>query len=189
MLGVGRARAVSRRAMLVLALACLLSCGRATPAAPGGAATVTFRLTSPAFAEGELIPARYTCDDENRSPALRWDGAPAAQSFALVADDPDAPGGTFTHWVLFDIPGARRDLPEGLSAGAIGLAGRNDFGDSNYGGPCPPRGAPHRYFFSLFALDIATLKLPAGAGRNEVEAAMRGHIAGHARLMGRYGRK
>jgi len=148
---------------------------------------VTFTLTSPSFAEGALIPAEHTCDGADRSPVLRWEGAPDARSFALIADDPDAPGGTFTHWVLFDIPGAQRELPAGL-AGTPGVAGRNDFGKAGYGGPCPPPGAPHRYNFTLFALDIAALGLPANAPRRDVEAAMRGHIVGQARLMGRYGR-
>jgi Raf kinase inhibitor-like YbhB/YbcL family protein len=150
---------------------------------------MTFTLTSTAFAEGQTIPARYTCDGADVSPLLRWDGAPAAQSFALIADDPDAPGGTFTHWVLFDIPAAQRELPEGQATGALGVAGRNDFGKAGYGGPCPPRGAPHRYIFTLSALDVATLNLPANASRSDVEAAMRGHILGQAQLMGRYGRR
>jgi Raf kinase inhibitor-like YbhB/YbcL family protein len=172
-----RFRNLLRRGWLVLAIAYLAGCG--------GGASATFTLTSPSFAEGAPIPAEQTCDGADGSPALRWEGAPAAQSFALIADDPDAPGGTFTHWVLFDIPGTQHDL----SAGQVsGVAGRNDFGKAGYGGPCPPPGAPHRYNFTLFALDIVTLGLPASVSRRDVEAAMRGHIIGQARLMGRYGR-
>jgi Raf kinase inhibitor-like YbhB/YbcL family protein len=187
-------RSVSQSSFAILALVCLAACGGASAPAPatspaGGSAPQSFSLISTAFAEGQAIPAKYTCDGEDRSPPLRWDGAPAAQSFALIVDDPDAPGGTFTHWVLYDIPAAQRELPEGLAAGALGVAGRTGFGKAGYGGPCPPPGAPHRYVFTLSALDVATLKLPANAPRSDVEAAMRGHILGQARLMGRYERK
>ncbi|MFL5802305.1 MAG: YbhB/YbcL family Raf kinase inhibitor-like protein [Roseiflexaceae bacterium] len=155
----------------------------------GEGAPATFTLSSPSFVEGAAIPVEHTCDGADLSPALRWDGAPAAQSFALIADDADAPGGMFTHWVLFDIPGTQRELPAGQAAGAPGIAGRNDFGKAGYGGPCPPSGVSHRYSFTLFALDAATLGLPANAPRRDVEAAMRGHTIGQTRLMGRYGRK
>jgi Raf kinase inhibitor-like YbhB/YbcL family protein len=177
--------------LLIGAILALAACGGATPGGgtSGSGAPTTFSVTSAAFTEGQAIPAKYTCDGEDRSPPLRWDGAPAAQSFALIVDDPDAPGGTFTHWVLFDIPAAQRELPEGLAAGALGVAGRTGFGKAGYGGPCPPAGAPHRYIFTLSALDVATLKLPANAPRSDVEAAMRGHILGQAQLMGLYGRK
>jgi Raf kinase inhibitor-like YbhB/YbcL family protein len=148
---------------------------------------MTFTLTSPSFVEGEAIPVKHTCDGANQSPALRWEGAPDARSFALIVDDPDAPGGTFTHWVLFDIPGALRELPEGSAS--IGVAGANDFSQAGYGGPCPPPGVAHRYFFTLSALDILTLNLSPKAARRDVEAAMRSHIVGQARLIGRYRRK
>jgi Raf kinase inhibitor-like YbhB/YbcL family protein len=150
-----------------------------------------FTLSSPSFADGETIPAKHTCDGANQSPPLRWADSPAAQSFVLIMDDPDAPGGTFTHWVLYDIPGTEHELPEGLSnVGALGTPGTNDFSKVGYGGPCPPRGhGAHRYFFTLSALDIATLQLPPEASRRDVEQAMRGHVIGQARLMGRYARK
>ncbi len=146
-------------------------------------------LTVPTFAAGDMIPKRYTCDGQNVSPALHWSDAPAsAHGYALIVDDPDAPGGTFTHWVLFDIPGDQSGLAEGEKA--IGAAGKNDFGRSGYGGPCPPHGhGPHRYYFTLYALDVAALKLKAGAARREVEAALRGHILAQAQYMGRYERK
>ena len=152
---------------------------------------MAFTLSSPSFAEGELIPVKHTCDGEDEAPPLRWQDAPAAQSFVLIMDDPDAPGGTFTHWVLFDIPGNQRELPVGLSnVGALGTPGLNDFSRTGYGGPCPPRGGgPHRYFFTLSALDIPTLQLQPEASRRDVETMMRGHVVGQARLMGRYERK
>ena len=152
---------------------------------------MAFTLTSTSFAEGEAIPVKHTCDGADQSPPLRWEGAPEAKSFVLIVDDPDAPGGTFTHWVLFDIPGAERELPEGLSnVGALGTPGTNDFSRTGYGGPCPPRGrGPHRYFFTLSALDIPTLQLPPEASRRDVEMMMRGHVIGQAKLMGRYERK
>lgn len=152
---------------------------------------MAFTLTSPSFEEGAAIPVKHTCDGENSAPQLRWDDPPAAKSFVLIVDDPDAPGGTFTHWVLFDIPGTQRELPEGLSdVGALGTPGTNDFMRTGYGGPCPPRGGgAHRYFFTLSALDIATLNLPPEAIRRDVETAMRGHVIGQAKLMGRYERK
>jgi Raf kinase inhibitor-like YbhB/YbcL family protein len=120
---------------------------------------------------------------------LHWSDAPAtAKSFALIMDDPDAPVGTFTHWVLFDIPAERSSLAEGEHM--IGLAGKNDFGRVGYGGPCPPRGhGPHRYFFALYALDIASLKSKIGVDRRQAESAMRYHILAQAQVMGRYERK
>ena len=150
---------------------------------------MTFTLTITAFADGSPIPAKFTCEGANVSPELRWNDAPAdTRSYALIVDDPDAPVGTFTHWVLFDVPADRSSLAEGASA--IGVAGKNDFGRASYGGPCPPRGhGPHRYTFTLYALDIASLKLKAGAGRREMEAALRGHILAQAIYLGRYERK
>jgi Raf kinase inhibitor-like YbhB/YbcL family protein len=149
-----------------------------------------FRLTTPAFAAGDPIPARYTCDGENSAPPLHWDGAPVAQSFVLIVEDPDAPGRTFTHWVLYDIPGSQRDLPEGLSnVGALGTPGMNDFSKVGYGGPCPPRGhGAHRYVFTLYALDVYSLMIPAERPRQEIERAMQGHIVGQTQLIGQYER-
>jgi Raf kinase inhibitor-like YbhB/YbcL family protein len=172
------------------ALALLAGCGRATPGQPAqeGGTAVNFTLSSTAFADGEAIPVKYTCDGENTSPPLRWDGLPQTQSFALIVDDPDAPGGSFTHWVLYDIPGSQRDLPEGSPT--VGTPAMNDFAKAGYGGPCPLRGnGPHRYFFTLYALDIPSLKIPAGQLRQEIERAMQGHMLGQARLMGRYERR
>lgn len=186
-----RLQALLRLGSLIGIIGALAACGGATPdgGTSGAGTPAAFTLTSAAFAEGQDIPATYTCDGEDRSPPLSWDGAPAAQSFALIVDDPDAPGGSFTHWVLFDIPSSQRELPEGLAAGALGVAGRTGFGKAGFGGPCPPSGAPHRYIFTLSALDVAMLKLPTNASRSDVEAAMRGHVVGQAQLIGRYGRK
>jgi hypothetical protein len=150
---------------------------------------MTFKLDSPAFAEGANIPTAFSCEGQDQSPELRWRDAPAsARSFALIMDDPDAPSGTFTHWTLFDIPAATSKLAEADKA--VGVSGQTSFGRNGYGGPCPPRGrGAHRYFFNLYALDIDSLRLKVGASRPEVEAAIKGHVIGQAQLMGRYERK
>jgi Raf kinase inhibitor-like YbhB/YbcL family protein len=149
-----------------------------------------FRLTSPAFAEGELIPPQYTCEGENIAPPLRWEGSPKAGSFVLLVEDPDAPRGVFTHWLLYDIPGLQQELPKGLSnVGALGTPGMNDFLQVGYGGPCPPPGhGAHRYVFTLYALDVPSLMIPAERPRQEIEAAMHGHVVGRAQLIGLYER-
>jgi Raf kinase inhibitor-like YbhB/YbcL family protein len=155
---------------------------------------VALILTSGAFTAGGGIPSKYTCDGADVSPALAWSGTPSgAIAFALIADDPDAPAGTWVHWVLFNLPANLTALPEGVSktdqlanlGGA--LQGRNDFHRVGYGGPCPPPGKPHRYFFKLYALD-ATLPLKAGATKQDVERAMRGHVLAETSLMGTYTR-
>ncbi len=147
---------------------------------------MAIQITSPSFADGQLIPQKYTCDSSNISPQLDWIGVPAgAQSLALIADDPDAPGGTWVHWVLFNIPVTMNGLPEGVKGS--GVQGRNDFSKLGYGGPCPPKGPAHRYFFKLYALD-RSLSLNEGARKADVEKAMAGHILGQGQLMGKYGR-
>jgi Raf kinase inhibitor-like YbhB/YbcL family protein len=144
-------------------------------------------VTSSAFVEGAPIPATYTCSGAGSSPPLAWSGAPAAaRSFALIVDDPDAPGGTFTHWVLFDLPGSSGSLAAGSSGG--GVEGKNSFGANAYGGPCPPAGKAHRYFFKLFALDVATVSLPVGSARSALETAMTGHVVAQGSLMGTFAR-
>jgi Raf kinase inhibitor-like YbhB/YbcL family protein len=173
-------------------LVLVIACGGPAPSVPPSPAAQTgaaFQLASPAFADGADIPAVYTCDGPNRSPALHWTGAPAGtQSFSLIVDDPDAPIRTFTHWVLFDIPATQDDLPEGFQPGQVGTSGRNDFGRTGYGGPCPPAGT-HRYLFTLYALDVPSLGLKEGASRAEVERAMQGHVLGRGQLMGLYSRR
>jgi Raf kinase inhibitor-like YbhB/YbcL family protein len=151
-----------------------------------------FVLTSNAFGESEAIPADYTCDGANVSPPLSWIGAPPGTArFALVLEDLDAPSGIFTHWLLFDIPADTADLPEDVpnipQPDNLGIQGRNDFGHVGYGGPCPPPGKPHRYRFSLSALDGA-LDLPAGASRQQVLAAASDHALARAELMAQYQR-
>lgn len=147
---------------------------------------------SSAFEEGGMIPHKYTCDGEDVSPPLSWTGTPeGTKMIALINDDPDAPVGTWVHWVIFNIPASVRELPEDvppqkeLKDGA--RQGRNDFGRIGYGGPCPPRGT-HRYYFKIYALD-AVLSLPAGATKAELLMAMEGHIVAQGQLMGRYQRQ
>jgi Raf kinase inhibitor-like YbhB/YbcL family protein len=148
-------------------------------------------LTSRDFTQGALIPRRHTCVGENVSPALFWRDAPqGTQSFALIVEDPDAPSGTYTHWIAYNIPPDRKELPAGIAAEKRPngfLQGQNDFGNAGYGGPCPPHGdQDHRYFFRLYALD-AMLSLKAGAAKDDLEAAMDGHILAKAELMGQFG--
>lgn len=149
---------------------------------------MTFALDSTAFAQGGEIPARYTCEGANVSPALSWKDTPAGtRALALIADDPDAPAGTWTHWMVWNLPPRATSLPEGVPAvptldnGA--RQGQNDFHRLGYGGPCPPPGHPHRYFFKLFALNMR-LDLQPGAGRRELDDAMQGHVIGQAERMG-----
>jgi len=149
------------------------------------------QLTSTAFGEGATIPQKYTGDGADVSPPLTWSGAPeGTQSFALICDDPDAPRGTWVHWVLSNLPADQKDLPEGASSTLPSGArqGKNDFGKTGYGGPAPPPGKPHRYFFKLYALKSA-LDLAAGATKQQLEKAMKDHILAQAQLMGKYGRK
>ncbi len=153
---------------------------------------MAFDLKSSAFTAEDSIPKKHTCDGPDLSPALAWGQPPAGtQSLGLIMDDPDAPVGTWVHWVLYDLPATARELPEGvpkqeeLSNGV--RQGRNDFRRIGYGGPCPPPGGPHRYFFKLYALDTKT-NLKPGATKAELEKAMQGHILGKTELMGRYKR-
>jgi Raf kinase inhibitor-like YbhB/YbcL family protein len=152
---------------------------------------MAFKLTVAGFGEGETIPKQHTCEGKDLSPALQWEGAPAGtQSFALIMDDPDAPVGTWNHWLLWNIPAGATSLPAGYRPGGTGGDGTNDFGKTGYGGPCPPRGhGPHRYFFRLYALDTAELKAPARAKRNELDRALKGHVLAEAQYMGRYERR
>ena len=141
------------------------------------------KVSSTAFVEGGFIPARYTCDGDNINPPLDIEGVPAGtQSLALIVDDPDAPMGTWVHWVTWNIPVARH-IAENHIPGEEGV---NDFRKQHYGGPCPP-GGTHRYFFKVYALNTL-LKLPAVANKSQLENAMRGHVLGYGELMGRYKR-
>ena len=151
-----------------------------------------FSLHSSVFKEGADIPRPYTCEGADLSPALSWSEPPQkTQSFALIADDPDAPVGTWVHWVAWNIPAATRQLPEDVAKSTEitggGRQGSNDFKRIGYGGPCPPPGKAHRYFFKLYALD-AMLDLRPGAGKKDLEQAMKGHVLAEAQLMGKYQR-
>lgn len=153
-------------------------------------------LTTPAFEGGGTIPVRHTCEGEDASPALAWSGAPeGTRSFVLIMDDPDAPPGTWVHWVLFDLPAETTSLAEGvpkdqtLEDGARHGAcwGVDSFSRVGYHGPCPPPGKPHRYYFRLYALDTL-LELKAGSSKAEVLRAAEGHVLAEAELMGTFGR-
>ncbi|MBD2409656.1 phosphatidylethanolamine-binding protein [Nostoc calcicola FACHB-389] len=150
------------------------------------------KLESNVFNANDLIPNKYTCDGKDISPPLLWDEIPiGTESIALIVDDPDAPGRTFVHWVVYDIPNTTHQLPENIPTVKTlpngGVQGKNDFGKFGYGGPCPPSGT-HRYFFKLFALD-KSLGLAAGATKNQILAAMEGHVLATAELVGKYKRQ
>ena len=149
-------------------------------------------LNSSAFQNGGDIPRKYTCDGADLSPSLRWENPPTgAKSFTLIADDPDAPAGTWVHWVIYDLPAETRELQEGVSQSETlpngAKQGLNDFRRAGYGGPCPPPGPAHRYLFKLYALDTQT-KLKPRATKQQLLEAMKGHIVAEAQLMGRYRR-
>jgi Raf kinase inhibitor-like YbhB/YbcL family protein len=153
-----------------------------TLAAGGG----KMKITSSAFQEGGNIPSKFTCDGADRNPALQMQDTPAsAKCLVLIVDDPDAPGGLFTHWLVWNIDPKTTEIGEGSSP--KGVPGENSFGKSGYGGPCPPSGT-HRYYFKIFALD-RQLDLPAGAKRAQLDAAMKAHVIAQGELMGRYSRE
>jgi Raf kinase inhibitor-like YbhB/YbcL family protein len=159
----------------------------------GGGPVAAFELQSTAFLPGGEIPAKYTCDGQDISPPFRWADPPAGtKGLALIGDDPDAPGGTWVHWVLYGIPATVRGLPEGVPAretiAAIGRHGVNDFRKVGYGGPCPPRGSAHRYYFRLYALDVDLTLSPRNSEAALLKA-IEGHVLGQAELMGRYQRR
>ncbi len=152
---------------------------------------MSIKIFSSAFSEGGMIPERFTCDGSGVSPHLSWGEQPAGtKSITIICNDPDAPGGNFVHWLLYDIPASTRELPENvppdgvLSNGA--KQGVTDFDSLGYGGPCPPGGV-HKYVFKIFALN-ALLGLPAGASEKQVLKAMKGHVLGEGKLTGKYGR-
>lgn len=155
--------------------------------------TVAIEITSSAFTHGNSIPAQYSCDSDDVSPKLSWSGIPeGTKTIAVIMDDPDAPGGTWVHWVVYGISPDDGGLPEGvppsdtLDGGA--RQGKNDFGRTGYGGPCPPRGGPHRYFFKVYALE-ADLVLGPGATKADLVRKMSGSILAQGELMGRYTRR
>jgi len=161
------------------------------PTSTSPQATTGIRLTSSAFSEGQPIPRQYTCDGINISPPLEWTGIPkSAKTLAIIADDPDAPAGTWVHWVIYNLPadtmGMIENVPPTEDVKGGGFQGKNDFEKIKYGGPCPPSGT-HRYFFKIYALDNE-LPPKAGATKAETEKAMEGHILAQSQLMGTYRR-
>ena len=151
--------------------------------ASGGA---KMKITSSVFQEGGNIPSKFTCDGGDTSPPLQIAEVPSgAKSLALVVDDPDAPSGLFTHWIVWNISPQTNAIAEGSTP--QGVQGTNDFGKSGYGGPCPPSGT-HRYYFKIFALD-RELDLPSGTKRSHLDAAMKGHVVAQGELMGRYSKR
>ncbi|HCU24245.1 MAG TPA: YbhB/YbcL family Raf kinase inhibitor-like protein [Deltaproteobacteria bacterium] len=154
---------------------------------------MSFELKSSAFGEGQNIPKKYSCEGSDSSPDFSWGQPPAGtQEFVLIADDPDAPAGTWVHWVLYGIPGERRSLPEGISKGDQvsdgGVQGKNSFGFNGYGGPCPPHGKPHRYFFKLYALSKHLQATSPGMSKEQLLAAIQGAVLGETQLMGTFAR-
>jgi Raf kinase inhibitor-like YbhB/YbcL family protein len=168
----------------IIVVGCTFGAAAVVAFAAGGA---KMKISSPAFQEGGLIPEKFSKNGRNVSPELRIEGTPAeAKSLVLVVDDPDAPVGLFTHWLVWNIDRKVTEISEG-SASSGALQGKNDFGETGYGGPQPPSGT-HRYFFKIFALD-KTLDLKPGAKRQAVDAAMKGHIVAQGQLMGKYSKK
>ncbi|MGH9370340.1 MAG: YbhB/YbcL family Raf kinase inhibitor-like protein [Vicinamibacterales bacterium] len=145
---------------------------------------MAFAITSPAFAEGATVPTQFTCDGNDAPPPIKVsDPPPNTRSFAVIMDDPDAPKGTFTHWLTYDIPAATAELQSDA-----GKTLRNSFGREGYGGPCPPHGhGAHRYFFTVYAVDVPSLAV-AGETRQDLERALEAHTLARAQLMGRYER-
>lgn len=174
----------------ILAIIIIFASVACQPTSPAGEVEITqetlLTVSSPAFSDGQEIPGKYTCDGEDLSVPLAWFGVPEGiQSIVLIVDDPDAPGGVFVHWVLYDLPADISMLEEG--AMDIGTQGVNGFRNNGYNGPCPPTGPAHRYYFKVYALDT-TLGLQPGASKAQVEDAMQGHILVDGQLMGTYQR-
>ncbi len=147
-------------------------------------------ISSDGFKEGDMIPDKFTCEGKDISPSVSWKGIPAGtKSIALIMDDPDAPGGTFVHWVLYNMPAKTLKLPEGMPHNQTledgSMQDMTGFGRPGYGGPCPPPGKPHRYYFKVYALDIK-INLPPGASKNQLESSMNGHILASGELIGKY---
>ncbi|SEM51741.1 phospholipid-binding protein, PBP family [Syntrophus gentianae] len=172
-----------------MVLLCLGFYGHALSAPKGG---ITMKIFCSAFKEGQKIPSKYTCDGQDVSPPLEWESVPdRTESFSLICDDPDAPGGIWVHWVIYDIPSDMKKLEENvrpereLESGI--RQGKNDWSRIGYGGPCPP-GGTHRYCFKLYALD-AKLNLKPGATKDQLLQAMKGHVLAETQLMGKYSRQ
>jgi hypothetical protein len=151
-------------------------------------ATASLGLASSSFEAGGSIPSRHSCKGADVSPELHWKAPPAGTAaFALLLEDPDAPGGTFVHWVLYNLPASLRNLPEKAALPAGAKQALNDFGHAGYGGPCPPPGPAHHYHFELYALD-RSLQLPDVISAADLRDAMKGHVLAHGELIGTFGR-
>ena len=186
------------RLFTLLAVVALASCRHSTTTtntstpSPTIAEKTSIKLTSSTFNDGELIPRKYTYDGEDVSPPLHWSGVPAStKALVLVVDDPDAPGGTWVHWLVYDLPPELTSLPENIASAMehAGSAkqGMNDFRKIGYGGPCPPSGM-HRYYFKLYALDAKPSLNNPGTSKDEVLKQLAGHTIAQGELMGRYKR-
>jgi Raf kinase inhibitor-like YbhB/YbcL family protein len=178
--------------VIVLILFCCCKSSAQTDSNTAGGEKMEIKVTSSAFAEGGLIPAKYTCDGSDISPPLQWEAVPeGTKSIALISDDPDAPMGTWVHWVLFNLPAETKKLEENIPPDKTlpngARQGTTDFKRIGYGGPCPPSGT-HRYYFKIYALDTK-LDLATGAKKSELLKAMEGHILGQGQLMGKYKRQ
>jgi Raf kinase inhibitor-like YbhB/YbcL family protein len=183
------------RFLLILLFTGLCACGQknvaaersGTALARNAAAPARLSLASEAFIDGQLIPSSYTCDGANQPPPLHWTDVPTGtRSFALVVEDPDAPGGIFRHWGVYDIPGSARAIDAGHP---LGREAQNDFGKPGYGGPCPPKGGGrHHYHVRIFALEVDHLPLPAGAKISELEQAAEQKALGEGEIIGTYER-
>jgi Raf kinase inhibitor-like YbhB/YbcL family protein len=194
-LGVSRARSRRTRgkglSLTVVIFACAASAGcksaggELSPAP--GAAVGSLAVTSRSFPSSRTIPVDSTCDGADKSPGLTWSAPPPnTKTFAILAEDPDAPGGTFTHWIAYNIPADMRELPEAADPVALGGAvGNNDFNRPGYSGPCPPKGELHRYYFRVFALNAAVDVKP-GSTRADVDAALSGHVLARGALLGTF---
>jgi Raf kinase inhibitor-like YbhB/YbcL family protein len=177
----------------LISLFVLVGCNQSpTEEIQPGESPMSIKVTSTAFQHGMTIPKQFTGDGADQSPPLRWsEPPPATKSIGLICDDPDAPRGTWVHWVLFNLPTQTRELEEGMPTTATlpsgAKQGKNDFGNIGYGGPAPPKGKAHRYFFKLYALDVA-VDLAPGATKAQLEHAMKGHILAEGQLMRTYKR-
>jgi Raf kinase inhibitor-like YbhB/YbcL family protein len=184
-----RRRLPSSLLLLILSAVSCHACksGGPHPAPPPGVKAAALTVTSKSFASGGTIPVDLTCDGANRSPQITWSAPPqGTKAFALIADDPDAPSGDFTHWVLFNVPADALSFAEGADPTQLGAtAGVNGFGQPGYGGPCPPKYEIHHYVFQVYALD-SKIDAPAGATREVVESAISGHVLGEGSLVGTF---
>jgi Raf kinase inhibitor-like YbhB/YbcL family protein len=196
---------MAARIILLAVILASPGCGGSTSEPSQNSEKLTIEIRSDAFTDGGMIPSEFSCVGSDRSPPLHWSGVPeTSRTLALICDDPDAPGGTWSHWVVFNLPARVNGLKEGIPAGETipqasvetrakaeaatpAQQGKNDFGNLGYGGPCPPSGT-HRYFFRLYAVDT-TLELKPSATRADVLTAIKGHVLAEGRLMGKYARE